>query len=524
MRTKLIPPLRKYVPALVIQLLFALPALAASDLSARIAAVIDGPDYRQARWGLLLVDADSDEVIFERDPDRLFLPASTTKLYSCSTALSALGPEHRFNTPVYRRGNVKEGRLDGDLILVASGDLTFGGRNDSKGHMAFKDHDHTYANFFPDTELTDTDPLHGLNDLAKQVADAGIRHVAGDVLIDDRLFDKGYGSGSGPDLLTPIIVNDNVVDLQISPGTHAGALARVAMRPRTRFVHIDAQVETVAEGKASTVEVKALGPHDVSVRGHIAQNAKPLVRIFPVADPAAFARALFIEALQRHGVIVASSIYQQSRAGDLPDPTAYSKLQRVALHTSLPFSEVIKVTLKVSHNLYASTFPLLVAAKDGKRTLADGLRIQQAFLKQLGVDAQTISFAGGAGGANADATTPRATVRLLQALSKREDFPVIFAGLPVLGVDGTLVDVLGSNSPAKGKAHAKTGTLVWQDLMNDRLLVRSKALAGTMTTAHGRRLIFAMFVNDVPLPKGVTATREGKVLGRLCEVIFEHCP
>src|ERR1700731_3055343 len=121
MRTLLIPSLRKNVPALVIQLLFALPALAASDLSARIPAVIDGPDYRQARWGMLLVDADSDEVIYERDPDRLFLPASTTKLYSCSTALSVFGPDHRFNTPVYRRGNVKDGRLDGDLILVASG-------------------------------------------------------------------------------------------------------------------------------------------------------------------------------------------------------------------------------------------------------------------------------------------------------------------------------------------------------------------------------------------------------------------
>jgi D-alanyl-D-alanine carboxypeptidase/D-alanyl-D-alanine-endopeptidase (penicillin-binding protein 4) len=514
----------KYASALIFQSLLALPAFAASDLATRIDAILDGPDYRQARWGMLLVDADSDQVIYERHPDRLFLPASTTKLYTCATALSALGSDHRFQTPVYRRGNVKEERLEGDLILVASGDLTFAGRNDPKGRMAFKDHDHTYANFFPDSELTNTDPLYGLDDLARQIADAGIRHVDGDVLIDDRLFDKAHGSGSGPDLLTPIIVNDNVVDLQIAPGSRAGALARVAMRPKTRFIHIDAQVETVPQGKASKVEVQGLGANDVSVRGRIAQNARPMLRIFPVPDPAAFARALFIEALQRRGVIVASSIYQQPRAGDLPDPSAYAKLPRVALHTSLPFSEVIKVTLKVSHNLYASTLPLLVAAKEGKRTVADGLRIQHAFLKELGVDAQTISFAGGAGGANADATTPRATVRLLQALSKREDFPVIFAGLPILGVDGTLVDVLGPNSPAKGKAHAKTGTLVWQDLMNDRLLVRSKALGGTMTTAGGRRLTFAMFVNDVPLPKGVTATREGKVLGHLCEIIYEHCP
>ena len=66
------------------------------------------------------------------------------------------------------------------------------------------------------------------------------------------------------------------------------------------------------------------------------------------------------------------------------------------------------------------------------------------------------------------------------------------------------------------------GTLLWQDVMNDRALLRSKAAAGTMTTASGRKLVFALFVNDVPLPKGVTSTREGKVLGTLCEVIYQH--
>jgi D-alanyl-D-alanine carboxypeptidase/D-alanyl-D-alanine-endopeptidase (penicillin-binding protein 4) len=71
---------------------------------------------------------------------------------------------------------------------------------------------------------------------------------------------------------------------------------------------------------------------------------------------------------------------------------------------------------------------------------------------------------------------------------------------------------------------AKTGTLGWGDLMNDRQLLRSKALAGVMTTARGRELAFAFFVNDVPMPRGSSATREGKVLGRLCEIVYQHCP
>jgi D-alanyl-D-alanine carboxypeptidase/D-alanyl-D-alanine-endopeptidase (penicillin-binding protein 4) len=58
--------------------------------------------------------------------------------------------------------------------------------------------------------------------------------------------------------------------------------------------------------------------------------------------------------------------------------------------------------------------------------------------------------------------------------------------------------------------------------MNDRALLRSKAVAGTMTTARGKNLVFAVFVNDVPLPRGTTPSREGKVLGRLCELVYVH--
>jgi D-alanyl-D-alanine carboxypeptidase len=52
----------------------------------------------------------------------------------------------------------------------------------------------------------------------------------------------------------------------------------------------------------------------------------------------------------------------------------------------------------------------------------------------------------------------------------------------------------------------------------------SKALVGTMTTARGRPLLLAVFVNRVPLPKGVTPNREGKVIGHLCEVVYQLAP
>ncbi len=456
-------------------------ARAAEPLESRIETIINAPEYKQAHWGILVVDAKTGETVYEHDADKLFAPASTTKLYSCAAALATFGPDHKFETPVYRRGPASDSQVPGDLILVASGDLTLGGRTLPDGTMAFANHDHIYATAVSvENELTKTDPLAGLNDLARQIHDSGVRKILGDVLIDDRLFPAARGSGSGPELLTPIVVNDNLIDLIVSPGREKDQPAEVKMRPETSWVHMDCQVATAAKGATPFVEVVTTGPHQFTVRGRIAALSKPLIRIWPVDEPTAFARALFIESLRRNGV-----------------------------------------TVKVSHNLYASTLPLLIAQKHGQGDIPAGLRWQRQFLHDLGVPVETISFGGGAGGANSDCTSPRATVKLIQEMSKRKDYAAWHAGLPILGVDGTLDDVVSPSSPAKGKVHAKTGTLSWYDAMNSRLLLRSKALAGTATTADNRELFFAMFVNDVPLAAGVTVQREGKVMGKLCEAIYE---
>jgi D-alanyl-D-alanine carboxypeptidase/D-alanyl-D-alanine-endopeptidase (penicillin-binding protein 4) len=138
------------------------------------------------------------------------------------------------------------------------------------------------------------------------------------------------------------------------------------------------------------------------------------------------------------------------------------------------------------------------------------------------VDADTISFGGGAGGSRADYTTPRATVQLLRHMATRPDAAVYEAALPVLGVDGTLASSVSRDSPARGKVHAKTGTLFWQNTMNGRYIVTSKALAGYMTTSQGRRLAFAMFVNNTHIEKSSETAREGRTLGQLCEIVFEE--
>jgi D-alanyl-D-alanine carboxypeptidase/D-alanyl-D-alanine-endopeptidase (penicillin-binding protein 4) len=265
--------------------------------------------------------------------------------------------------------------------------------------------------------------------------------------------------------------------------------------------------------------IKAEGDGHIRVTGKIPANKAKLVRNYEVPDPALFARALLIEALQRSGVQFASEPSLKEATASLPAKDQYEKLPKVAELVSPPFAENARLILKVSHNLHASTLPLLVALKHGKRTLAEGLKLERDFLARSGVDVDTISFGGGAGGARSDYVTPAATVQLLRHMATRPDFFVYERALPILGVDGTLAKTVSSISPAKGKVQAKTGTLTWENLLFGRGLCTSKALAGYLTTARGRRFAFAAFINGVHMKDGIDTKRLGSDLGKLCEIV-----
>jgi D-alanyl-D-alanine carboxypeptidase/D-alanyl-D-alanine-endopeptidase (penicillin-binding protein 4) len=232
-------------------------AVGGDKLETRVEAVLNTPGYGNAHWGLLVVDSRTGRVVFERNPDRMFAPASVTKLFSTAAALVDLGADHRFRTPVVRRGNVdSEGKLLGDLILIASGDLNLGGRAAPDGTLLFEDNDHTYSGGNNLATLVPADPLAGLDELARGIVAAGIKAVDGDVLIDARLFQEAESTGSGPRRVSPIVVNDNLVDVLVSPSAKVGEPASVKLVPNSSYVSADVLVETVAEGEKPSVTVR----------------------------------------------------------------------------------------------------------------------------------------------------------------------------------------------------------------------------------------------------------------------------
>jgi len=493
-----------------------------ASLDQRIQRIIDRPEFAHALWGIQLTSLDSNRVIYAHNETKLFTPGSTTKLVTEGTAMGVLGADYRFTTRVYRTGPVTGGVLKGDLVLVASGDPNLSNRLKPDGTLAFENEDHSY-DADPSTRAVPGDPLQVLKDLAKKVKSAGINSVSGSVIVDASLYPEGDRELGTGVVISPIIVNDNLVDLMIGPGTAEGAPASLKVSPSTAYVRFVNKVVTVAAGKRPSVRwksdsLKADGSRVVVASGVFPRGTQPILYSYAVAEPSRYAEVTFAEALRGAGVSAKPRPYATKR-NFARLKSSYVKANTVAEHQSATLGEEVKVTLKVSQNLHASSTPLLLGALKGKDTASTGFDVEREFLTSLGLDLSGAQQADGAGG---DAHfTPSFMVSYLSAMAKRPDYPTFQKALPVLGRDGTLWNIQ-TESPAAGHVFAKTGTFAVDDPLNRRMLVTGKGLAGYLTTATGERCVFAIYVNNVSVstaPDEVTRV-VGQALGEVAAAMY----
>lgn len=486
-------------------------------LPPEIRAIMGHPLYRYARWSIYVADLATGAPLYDHQGRQLVVPGSVTKLFAGAAALDAFGPDHRFETPVYRRGTVDgQGALQGDLILVASGDLTMGGRNTPDGHLDYTSFDHTYANAVPGATLTPENPLAGIDDLARQVAAAGIRRVSGNVLVDARLFEQ---LPKDEYVLSPIMINDNVIDLSVRPA-EMGQAATVTARPQTAAYSVQSAVLSVPAGQPLDLKVESPQPGQIFVRGQIPADSAEELRVFQVADPPSFARTLFIEALQRQGVLVDAAPTGANPASLLPPIGSYAPADQVAVLRSLPFSENLNVIFKLSMNVQADTLVMLLAARHGNTTFDAGMEQILAFLRTTPLDTEAVSLADGRGSAPGDLFSPYAATQLLRYMATRPDASAYRNALPLLGEKGTEIETVPPSSPVRGKASAKSGTTIAPDLLHQRPMILGRGLAGYMPTASGRELVYSIFVETVPLADVPALFTPIKDQGTMVEIIY----
>ncbi|HEX3146075.1 MAG TPA: D-alanyl-D-alanine carboxypeptidase, partial [Pyrinomonadaceae bacterium] len=207
-----------------------------NSMAQRIQVIMARPEFKHALFGIEFYSLDKGKVIYSINEDKLFTPGSTTKLLTEGTALSLLGADYRFHTRVYRTGRIdEEGALDGDLILVASGDPNLSGRLRDDGTLAFENEDHSYDGD-PNTRAVPGDPLLVIRRLAQQVKDKGIKKIRGNVIVDAGMFREGARELGTGVVMSPIVINDNIIDIVVTPAASEGAPAAFTSSPTTSYV------------------------------------------------------------------------------------------------------------------------------------------------------------------------------------------------------------------------------------------------------------------------------------------------
>lgn len=453
------------------------------------------PVFAHATWGIHLLDLSTGDVLIDQAGAKAMLPASVMKIYSTGAALDLYGADYRFRTPVYRLGTVKDGVLDGDLVLVASGDFSFGLREQPDGTLGYNslpevDHNSTYTGFPGGAYVRNSNPLAALDSLAAQVKAAGIGEVSGDVMIDDRLFETYDGFSAGT--IAPIWVNENVIDIMVTPAA-SGRKPDIDWRPKSAAITVENDVTTVA-GEGEPLAVTKTGPGAIRVSGRIAADSAPILTISQVADPAAFARTAFIEALVRAGIRIAAP--PLGDPGKLPDASAYDEGSRVAEYVSEPLSEYVKVILKVSYNRGADLMVCLAAVKAGSRDCGEGLVAVVRLLARHGISPTSTYPFDGAGTSNNNRTTPSDLATFLNGIATTPWGSAIHDGMAVLGIDGSQAQN-GTGTSAAGHVHIKDGDIVAGSAAG-QLVALATTQTGYVDARSGRRLVYSLLVNNIP--------------------------
>lgn len=500
-------------------LFLSLTAYAADDMSSLpkdIQTIMTKPTYEHANWGLIVKDLTSGKMIYQLNTNQLLMPASVSKTISVAALLNEFGNDYTFKTPVYALGPVdKQGVLDGDLVLVAKGDLVMGGRVNEENKIDYTNFDHVDANALPGTTLTKQDPLAGLQSLARQVKASGIKVINGSVKIDTSMFET---LTKRENVLSPIMINENLYDVEVAPGM-INQTAVVKLRPQLKDTIIINKVMTVEKGKPSEITItKDEAKDQFEIKGQVALGDN-IVNVYPIEHPEVFAKAAFEQALQHEGIMIKNNIMTNQTSGQ----NKYSDLQPVAILVSPPLIEYAKLILKVSHNMGANLVPLLLASAHDKTSYNDGMKLLGDFIyTKLGISKNEISYGDAAGGSE-NYVTPVALMKLLDYVYKlpKQQFKQFIYTLPILGVDGSL-SIVAVDTPAKGHVFAKTGTGIAYNRLSGSFLLTSKALAGFYQNEKQDWIAFFVVVNQGMMDNVMDVLDVNNDLGLIANVLYEQ--
>jgi len=438
-----------------------------------------------ALTSVIVLDARTGQPLYAHREHARSLPASTIKVVSTAAALSALGADFRFRTPVKLEGKHQGDLFEGDLVVESSGDPSLGSWR------------------FPETSQT-----------CEQIADAlwgrGIRRWQGslqvrspDTGLDGPLGpgwawdDAAYSMSAAP---MPFVFRENVVDLSLLRADGAPCSAQPALQVSPRFAPFPVVVQLDTAGtRAGFACLRDQNPSRVRCvwRSTAGQCPRAHSTRLSIDNPQALFTACLEQALTQRGIehLPATT----AARGAAPVPTSTPSASQMLLELiSPPLSELVKVTNKESLNLYAERLALLFTReRTGGERYSDLRKAMGDELTRRGISSRDLRPIDGSGLSRYNLATAHGLARMLFTSLQEPYAGTLLDSLPITGVDGTLIGS-GTSAQTVGRLRAKTGTLSSQ-----------KAYVGFAERpddAEHPRVVFALMLGNMDEQPALSAT------------------
>ena len=431
--------------------------LAARDDEGQVIAAAGGrmADAVDARAGQGAFDG-APVLKVEHQSGQAFNPASTMKLVTTYAALAMLGPEYRWTTRFHTTGTMKNGVLQGDLIMQGGGDP----------HLVIED-------------------LHAL---MADLRAKGLTTIRGDLVIDDSRFAVGpaYGEAFDGDASQAYnvrpwaaLTNFKASRLVVDPKSK-----RLVLDPPLADVQLRYGVVLKGRCRSGATRVSVsdgatpAGRATVAVSGTQVKACGPMQFYAAMLDHQQFVHGIFKAAWKDMG----GQFLGRTRI----EPGAAKRGKPLyAWQSSLDLGEVVHQINKYSNNVMTRMLLLEMAAARGQGALVPEVAAQwlHGWYRAQGMPMRSLVMENGSGLSRQARISAGDMVVLLARAAQSPQAEWFEQSLPVVGIDGTMKTRLRLD-PVAGQAQIKTGTL--QEV---------RAIAGYVTAASGRRYALSLMIN-----------------------------
>ena len=385
-------------------------------------------------------------------------PASNMKLVTTAAALTLLGSDWRFDTPIEATAAIVGGRLQGDLVLRASGDPLYDISGAGRARLLL---------------------APALDELER----AGLKNVSGDMILDEGSFDAPAPPPGWPGadqrfqeycaLSGGFSINRGCLTIRVAPGS-VGAPADIDVQPAGFGLERQYSAMTAAAGKLTIgFDARSSG---LIVRGSIPAKSQPFTGSCPVPDPVDLFACVLRHELGSRGIRIEGKNVRQRGA---PGGDVLARINTPLLIYLQPINQ--ESNNAVADQVFLGTAQAFL----GSAARKSAERATLAALERLHVLDDGFRQVDGSGLSDLNRVSARQLSALIHSvLSGDARVALAFReSLAIAGVSGTL-DKRMQNSPAKGRVFAKTG-----------FIAGTSALSGVALGADDRQLVFSILVN-----------------------------